>query len=184
MPLEPLLIGLLCWIVFPLWLAAGGADWLLHRRSRIEQTSGTRESRLHMLAFFQVAIPVIAGLFLRIDALLLTVFGVSVAAHMATSLIDTSRSQPLRYISPLEQQVHSYLEMLPLFGLAIVLVLHADEWRDPDWTLAARATPLPAGAVIATLLALFATFILIGEEWWRCARRESCASASALRSGP
>ncbi len=33
----------------PLWLGAGLADWYLHRRTRIEETSGSRESAIHTL---------------------------------------------------------------------------------------------------------------------------------------
>jgi hypothetical protein len=171
MSLDSLLVSLLAWGVFPLWLAAGGADWLCHRRSRIEETSGTRESWLHVFAFLQIALPTAAALFLQMTALLIVVIGVAVLAHMATSLLDTSYSQPRRHISPLEQQIHSYLEMLPLFAFAIVAVLHAGEWRDPVWRFVARETPLPAAAISATLLGLLAAFAMIVEELWRCARR-------------
>jgi hypothetical protein len=181
MSLESLLISLLAWAVFPLWLAAGGADWLCHRRSRIEETSGTRESWLHVVAYFEIALPVVAALFLQLNALLIVVAGVAVVAHLATSLLDTSYSQPRRHISPLEQQLHSFLEMLPLFAFALVVVLHAGEWRDPVWRFALRETPLPRPAVIATLLALLATFVMIAEELWRCTRRANCARASGLR---
>jgi hypothetical protein len=176
MPLESLLVSLLGWAIFPLWLAAGGADWLCHRRSRIEETSGTRESWLHIVAFAEIALPTIAALFLELNALMLVVAGAAVLAHMATSLLDTAVSQPRRHISPIEQQVHSYLEMLPLFAFAIVAVLHAGEWRDPVWRFVVREAPLPAAAVAATLLGLLAGFALIAEELWRCARRANCAS--------
>ena len=33
--------------VMPLWLGAGLADWHLHRRTRIQDTAGPRESALH-----------------------------------------------------------------------------------------------------------------------------------------
>jgi hypothetical protein len=89
---------------------------------------------------------------------------------MATSLLDTSYSQPRRFVSPIEQQVHAYLETLPLFAFGIVVVLYWGEWRDPAWSFAARAMPLPRGALAATLLALLVTLLLIGEEYWRCAR--------------
>src|SRR5687767_8923894 len=181
MPLDSLLVSLLAWAVFPLWLAAGSADWLCHRRSRIEETSGTRESWLHVVAFFEIALPIVAALFLQLNALLIVLAGVAVVAHLATSLLDTSYSQPRRHISPLEQQLHSFLEMLPLFAFALVVVLHAGEWRDPVWRFALRETPLPRPAVIATLLALLATFVMIAEELWRCTRRANCARASGLR---
>jgi hypothetical protein len=112
---------------------------------------------------------------------MLVVAGIAVLAHMATSLLDTSYSQPRRHISPLEQQVHSYLEMLPLFAFAIVLVLHAAEWRDPVWRFVARESPLPPVAVAVTLLGFLAGLGMIAEELWRCARRANCAGASDLR---
>jgi hypothetical protein len=71
--------------------------------------------------------------------------------------------------------------MLPLFAFAIVVVLHAGEWRDPVWRFVMRETPLPRPAVVATLLALLATFVTIAEEWWRCARRANSTRASELR---
>jgi hypothetical protein len=180
-PLESLLVSLLAWGVFPLWLAAGGADWLCHRRSRIEETSGTRESWMHVVAFGQIALPTLAALFLELNALMLVVAGLAVLAHMATSLLDTAYSQPRRHISPLEQQVHSYLEMLPLFAFAIALVLHAGAWRDPVWRFVLRDSPLPATAIAATLLGFLAAFGMIAEELWRCSRRANCADASDLR---
>ena len=181
MSLDSLLVSLLGWGIFPLWLAAGGADWLCHRRSRIEATSGTRESWLHVVAFFQIALPTAAALFLQMTALLIVSIGVAVFAHMATSLLDTSYSQPRRHISPLEQQIHSYLEMLPLFAFAIVGVLYAGEWRDPERRFVARETPLPAAAVAATLSGLLAALVMIAEELWRCVRGANCAGASDLR---
>lgn len=35
--------------LYLLWLLAGTADFLLHRRSGIEATSGLRESSLHLV---------------------------------------------------------------------------------------------------------------------------------------
>jgi hypothetical protein len=179
--LESLLIGLLAFAVLPLWLVAGGADWLCHRRTDIERTSGTRESWLHLVEFAQIAIPAIAALFLEMTALLIVACGAAVALHMTTSLLDTTWTQPRRHISPLEQQIHSYLEMLPLFALSLVLVLHAGEWRDPEWRLVAREVPLPRAAVVATLAGFLVALLLIVEELWRCSRAGNCARASDLR---
>jgi hypothetical protein len=41
----------------PPWLGAGLADWYLHRRTRIEQTAGPRESALHSLMFAETGCP-------------------------------------------------------------------------------------------------------------------------------
>lgn len=169
--MDALWIGLLAWVVFPLWLAAGGADWLCHRATAIHRTSGVRESLLHLVMFAQIALPVVAALFLRLNALLLAVCGLAVLAHMATTLLDTSYSQPRRHISPIEQQIHSYLEMLPLFALGIVVVLHWDAWRTPEWRFVARDTALPGTGVV--LGALLVTLALILEELWRCRKSGS-----------
>src|ERR1700751_3251637 len=47
--------------VMPLWLGAGLADWYLHRRTRIEETAGPRESALHSLMFAETGVPVLLG---------------------------------------------------------------------------------------------------------------------------
>lgn len=59
---------LLMYVVLPLWLAAGFADYLCHRASRIAETSGWKESLLHLLQFAELAVPVLAALFLEINA--------------------------------------------------------------------------------------------------------------------
>jgi hypothetical protein len=153
--------------VLPAWLAAGGADWLCHRRTRIEQTSGPRESLLHFALFLQIAVPVLLGLWLEITAALLLIMGAGVVAHMLTSWWDTSIAQPLRHIAPIEQQVHSWLEMLPLFALLLVGLLHLDQLAAPDWTLTSRAVPAPRSWRWGVPLAFAAALALIGEELLR-----------------
>lgn len=44
----------LLYFVVRLWTAAGVADWLCHRRGRIEETSGAAESLLHLLMLAEV----------------------------------------------------------------------------------------------------------------------------------
>lgn len=167
MELRALLIGLLG-STLPLWLLAGFADWLCHRRTLIERTAGPRESALHVVLYLLIVAPLIPALFLQVNALLLAFMTVGVLAHMAVSLWDTSYAQPRRHISPLEQQIHSYLEMLPAFALAVVVVLHWEAVANPTWALAARGQPLPWTGGILTALALGLLFII--EEWLRCLR--------------
>lgn len=64
--------------VLPLWLGAGLADWYLHRRTRIEQTAGPRESLIHHLMFAETGVPVLLGLFCEMNA------GVLATAYAAT----------------------------------------------------------------------------------------------------
>src|ERR671911_1644060 len=55
---------MLMYFVLPLWLAAGFADYLCHRASDIEHTSGAKESLLHLLLFAEMGVPVLAAIFL------------------------------------------------------------------------------------------------------------------------
>ncbi len=159
---------LVAWGLFPLWLAAGFADWLCHRASRIEMTSGATESRLHVLLFALVALPVMLLLAFEITALTLAVMAISLLAHQAVALWDTSYSQPRRFISPIEQQVHGFLELVPLFALTIVAVLEWEAVRTPVWQAKLRGS-LPEHAALVWA-ALAGGLSLILEEWWRCRR--------------
>jgi hypothetical protein len=169
MTLQSLLIGLLC-LTLPLWLLAGFGDWLSHRRSQIDRTAGPRESALHLLLYLLIALPIALALFLEIGTALLLFMTACVLAHMAVSLWDTSFAQPRRHISPLEQQIHSYLEMLPLFAVALAAVLHWNAVVNPAWHWSVRLAPLPTSWTLGVLAALLAGLLLIVEELWRCLR--------------
>jgi hypothetical protein len=158
------------WIALALWLAAGFGDWLCHRRTRIERTSGSRESALHLMLFLLIAGPLLAALFFEVNALLLAIMSVGVLAHFACSWCDTAYAQPKRHIAPLEQMIHSHLEMLPLFGLVIVLLLHWDTVRAPEWALVPRSSALPRATVFTVISGLLLGLGFILEELWRCSR--------------
>jgi len=55
---------ILQYFIMPVWISAGVADWLCHRSSRIENTTGAKESVLHLLMLVELGIPVCAALFL------------------------------------------------------------------------------------------------------------------------
>lgn len=177
-------LAALGWLALALWLAAGLADWLCHRRSHIERTSGPRESALHVLLFLLIAVPLVLGLFLEINALLLAVMAGGVVAHMGCSWWDTAYAQPKRYIAPLEQMIHSHLEMLPLFGLAVAVLLHWDALRAPEWTFALRDTALPRWSVVAVLTGLSLGLGFIFEEWWRGERTRRALIMAPARASP
>jgi hypothetical protein len=116
--------NVLMYFILPLWLAAGFADYLCHRATHIETTSGAKESLLHLLQFAEMGVPILAALFLEINALVIAVMIVCFILHEATAMWDLSYASKAREITPLEQHVHSFLEMLPLMGLLMVIVLH------------------------------------------------------------
>src|SRR3954454_21650728 len=116
--------NILMYFVLPVWLAAGFADYLCHRAVSIETTSGPKESLLHLLQFAEMAVPTLAASFLEINALIILIMIVCLLLHEATALWDVSYAYGIRTITPTEQHVHSFLEMLPLMGLLVIITLH------------------------------------------------------------
>jgi hypothetical protein len=163
--------------VAPLWLAAGFADWWLHRASRIEATSGTPESLLHLLQLAEMGLPVLAALFLEVNAAILLLMVVSLMTHEASALWDVHYAIGRREVGVLEQHVHSFLEVLPLMGTLMLAALHWEQATslfgpgDADFGLRAKPEPLPAPYLwtVLTGAVLFAV-LPYAEELWRCVR--------------
>src|SRR5512146_1114901 len=110
----------LLFLIFPLWIVAGLADYVLHKRTRIEETAGTKESLLHLVQLGETGIPVVFALLLDINALIFLVMLTGLVLHEVTALWDVSYASRRRYVSPLEQHVHSFMEVLPLTALLLV----------------------------------------------------------------
>ena len=152
---------LLLYLVLPLWILAGTADWLFHRRQRIECNAGVKESVLHLLMFVEIAVPVLACLLLDINALVFALMLAAFALHEATSLWDVSYAASRRRVPPLEQHVHSFLEILPLTAGLLVAVLHWPQalalfGAGPEparWDLAWKRPALPPAYVAAVIAA-------------------------------
>lgn len=127
MPLQTLLGGFLIWVLYPLWLVAGGIDYLCHRQTDIEHTSGAKESRLHVAEFATVAAIVMSAVLLEIT-LAVVVFLFAVAClHTFLSFIDVSYTLGRRHITTLEQHVHGVLNVVPFMAVAVLALLH---WND------------------------------------------------------
>ena len=114
----------LMYFILPLWMAAGFADYLCHRVAHIETTSGPKETLLHLLQLAEMGVPVLAALFLEINTLVLIVMIVCLILHEATAIWDVHYATRTREVRPVEQHVHSFLEMLPLMGLLMVAVFN------------------------------------------------------------
>lgn len=112
---DPTVI-ILMYFILPLWLAAGFADWLCHRASHIETTTGAKESLLHLLMFAEIGLPLLAAMFLEINGLIIAVMLLAFVAHEATALWDVSYATTARTVTPIEQHVHSFLEIIPLMA--------------------------------------------------------------------
>jgi hypothetical protein len=178
--LHTLLIAYLGLFLFPLWLTAGVADYLCHRRTEIERTSGFHESLLHALQALQLAIALLAGLFLEITALVAAVMILAVLAHSATAYWDLAWTTGRRHISPFEQFVHSFLEWIPIVAVSIAVMLHWDQVAAGSFELRWKQEPLP-GRYVAVILAAVLTILLppLLEELWRTWRQRSARRLSA-----
>jgi hypothetical protein len=177
--------NVLMYFVLPLWLAAGFADYLCHRAASIETTSGWKESLLHLLQLAEMAIPTLAAIFLEINALIIAAMIICLVAHEATAIWDVSYAYRSREVTPTEQHVHSFLEMLPLMGLLIIVTLHWQQFLSlfglgqatAEFTVRLRQPPLP-WLYVSTILSLVVLFEVLPylEELTRGIRRRKMRS--------
>lgn len=167
---------LLLYFIMPVWFLAGFADYLCHRASDIAHTAGPKESLIHLLMFGEVAVPLLMCLFFEINALVFAVMIAAFLAHEATALWDVSYAIEHRYVSPVEQHVHSFLEMIPLMAGAFVAVLHWPQLlalfglgkEPPRIALEWKSEVLPVVYIVAVLsAALFFELLPYLEELWR-----------------
>jgi len=114
----------LMYVILPLWLLIGIADWLCHRASHIETTSGAKESLIHLLMLGEVGVPVLMGLFLEINGLVILVMIAAWILHEVTAHWDLRYALPRREVTPTEQHVHNYLGAIPFMALSFILLLH------------------------------------------------------------
>jgi hypothetical protein len=165
--------NILMYFVLPVWLAAGFADYLCHRAASIETTSGPKESLLHLLQFAEMAVPTLAAIFLEINALIILIMIVCLILHEATAIWDVSYAYQTRTVTPTEQHVHSFLEMLPLAGLLVIITLHSQQFlalfglgnEAAEFDLRLKQPPLPwlYVTVMLSLVLLFDVLPYIEE---------------------
>jgi hypothetical protein len=172
MDLRNLLVGLLVWAIYPVWLAAGFLDYLSHRRTHIDRTSGPTESWLHLAQFASLALPLVLVVFLQVTPLVIMIVAGSIVLHTALSIADVSYTDGRRYISPIEQHAHAFMVVLPVVAAAIVALLNWSSIFDSAWVLRPKSTPL---SVAAAYLLVGSYLVLAGapivEELIRTSRR-------------
>ena len=162
-------------VLLPLWLACGFGDYLCHRATRIEATSGLKESTLHQLQLAQIGLPLAAVALLDITAPVLWLALIAVVAHTLTAHRDVTYTGHHRDIPPIEQHLHGVLLTLPIVGAALLLGAHRSQLgfdgMSADWGLRWKSPPLPEQRLIALFGgALCLAVVPMAEEWLRCFR--------------
>ena len=165
----------LLYFVIPLWLAAGVADWMCHRATDIQHTTGAKETIIHLMMLVEMGVPVLAGLFLEINSPVLALMIASFLLHEVTAMWDVSYAVTAREVTPIEQHVHSFLELLPLMAVSFIAVLHWPKAqallglrKDEDRGFRLKRDPVPTGYVV-TLLGLIGVLEVLPylEEMYR-----------------
>jgi hypothetical protein len=119
---------LTAYFIVPIWIGAGFLDYLWHRRTRIETTSGLEEALVHSLMMLEAGPPVLAPLFFEIDSgVLASMIALSVL-HEATVLFDLWFTAPRRAIPAGEQVTHTFLEAPPFLVTAAAISTHWDQF--------------------------------------------------------
>jgi len=170
------------YFIMPAWFAAGVVDYLWHRHSKIETTSGLNESLIHSLMMMETAPVVLGGLFLEMNPGAIALLIGSTVAHEATTIWDTLFTVPRRVISSGEQHTHSVLEMVPFCVTTAAICTNWDQFLallgrgggQRNMALRLKRPPVPAphiGAVIAGMI-LFGA-LPHADEIWRCWRAQA-----------
>jgi len=168
---------LLMYVVYPVWVAFGLADWACHRRTRIESTSGLKENLFHWLLMAEIGVAMLAVALLEINAAILLLVFACFLAHELTVWIELQFVVPLREVTPTEQMIHSFLELLPLLSLALLAVADWGHVRSlfeqamPDFGFRLKDEPWP-GSYLWAAFGAAAVFngLPLAEESWRCWR--------------
>jgi hypothetical protein len=135
------------------WLVAGLCDFLVHRRTDLPHTSGVPESATHLLQLALLGLAVVVGMGFEVGRSAALLLLALVVAHAAVGYWDTRIAfGRARVVLPVEQHVHSVLDMAPPAALAWLL---ASTWPAaivPGWTMGARTPALPVAAWAAALV--------------------------------
>jgi hypothetical protein len=184
---------LVLYAVIPLWLLAGSADWLCHRRTHIEDTSGAHESVLHLLMLAEIGLPLLMIVYFDVNAMALGILGVAIVAHEITAFMDVSYAISRRHVSAFEQCIHSVLEICPLAVLLLIATAHWGQWL-ALWGIGDESPRIgfirsPQGPPPTYSAFLAASTLSLGllpyvEEWVRTRRADRRRGLRNAPSGP
>lgn len=138
--MDPGLQNMLAYAGYLSWIAAGMADFALHRRSDLPHTSGLAESRLHLLQLVVVGTGLFIWWALAPNWGAWSLAAACVVLHAFFGYADTRSAWHRRDIVPLEQHIHSVLDFAPWLFLAwyasqIDVPGAALRWQPRPWSV-------------------------------------------------
>lgn len=136
METTTILINVILFIFLPLWGIAGFVDWCCHRATKIETTSGLKESLMHSLMGIQMAVPIVLCLLFQVNVLILIICIITWVSHELVAHYDVHYAAPRREISIWEMHAHTYLGSLPLYMMTLIIVINWEEFLqlvNLDW---------------------------------------------------
>ncbi|MCF7501746.1 diguanylate cyclase [Pseudoalteromonas sp. L1] len=123
-----LLINALLYFFLPLWGIAGFVDWCCHRATKIEHTTGIKETLMHSVMGIQMGLPIVLCLIFDVNALILLICIITWVLHELVAHMDVAYASPIREISIWEMHAHTYLGSLPLYMLTSIIVINWDHF--------------------------------------------------------
>lgn len=170
----------LLYLIVPLWVVAGTLDYVWHKRTKIETTSGTTESIIHALMMTEAGLPLALGLVYEVNAGVILLMIAGFFVHAATAMWDVAFAVERRKVLPNEQHIHSFLEVLPFCAVSFVVCLHWGQFASlfgmgdekPQFGLHSKNPPLPKSYLLAFLAAVGINGTAYGEEFIRCLRAQ------------
>lgn len=169
---DPMLLAYLGYLA---WLLAGFGDFMCHRRADLPHTSGLRESVLHLVQLALIGSAIVLGVLFEIGRTVAVILLSVVIAHALIGYLDTRVAFAKRVLVPLEQHLHSVLDMAPWIAFACAVALGWPDAIAPGWRWVLRVDafdPARLGAVLVPAGLLCGVPALL--EWRAClaARRE------------
>ena len=175
---SKLVLYLILYVMLPIWSLAALVDWNCHRLTKIEETSGLRESVIHFVMGVQIGAPIFLCMFFEVNITILLLCLFVLITHEIVAHMDIVWASSRRHISHWETHAHTYLSSLPLYLFALVVVREWDVFLDMitrDWTggmaLVLRSEPLSGNN-------FYLPFLVVGsfifglvpymEEMYRC----------------
>lgn len=179
METRDLVIQLILYVILPLWGLSGFADWVCHRITRIERTSGLWESFMHSVMGLQVGIPIALCVLYEVNVMVLLICFAALVLHEVVAHMDVHFAAPKREILIWEVHAHNFLATIPFYTFALIAVLKWDvviQTITLDWAggfgFVQRAVPIGGSGYLPGYLAFMAVVCVFPyiEELWRCYR--------------